>query len=164
MAKKLTDKQEAFCREYIVDYNATQAAIRAGYSEKTAKEIASENLTKPNVQERLQELNKAAVERNEIQVDEVLRFLVDALRVDISEFIENGSYGLTLKDLQELPIEARRLIHKVSFRKGSNVEFELPKKLDVAEKLMKYFGAYEKDNNQKQQLPPIFVVQAKEDD
>jgi phage terminase small subunit len=43
----LTDKQAAFCREYLIDLNGTQAAIRAGYSEKTAKDIAAENLQNP---------------------------------------------------------------------------------------------------------------------
>ena len=47
--KKLTARQERFCREYIIDYNATKAAVRAGYSEKTAKSIGSENLTKPDI-------------------------------------------------------------------------------------------------------------------
>lgn len=46
----LTEKQKIFCREYIYDWNGTRAAIAAGYSEKTATVIASENLTKPNVQ------------------------------------------------------------------------------------------------------------------
>lgn len=50
---KLTDKQERFCYEYCIDMNATQAAIRAGYSEDTAKEIGCENLTKPNIKERI---------------------------------------------------------------------------------------------------------------
>ena len=45
----LTDKQEMFCREYLIDLNATQAAIRAGYSEKTANRTASENLSKPDI-------------------------------------------------------------------------------------------------------------------
>ena len=45
----LTAKQEMFVKEYLIDLNATQAAIRAGYSPDTAKEIGCENLTKPNV-------------------------------------------------------------------------------------------------------------------
>ena len=45
----LTDKQEMFCREYLVDLNATQAAIRAGYSDKTARSVGNENLTKPDI-------------------------------------------------------------------------------------------------------------------
>ncbi len=69
---KLTDKQEMFCREYIVDFNASKAAIRAGYSEKTAKEIASQNLTKLNIQERIAILMKERTERVEIDADWVL--------------------------------------------------------------------------------------------
>ncbi|HHS3623431.1 TPA: terminase small subunit, partial [Proteus mirabilis] len=45
MNMALTDKQEMFCREYLIDLNATQAAIRAGYSERTANRTASENLS-----------------------------------------------------------------------------------------------------------------------
>lgn len=56
MAGKLTPKQERFCVEYVKDLNATQAAIRAGYSEKTAKAIGSENLTKPDVAARVESL------------------------------------------------------------------------------------------------------------
>ena len=48
---KLTPKQKRFCDEYLIDLNATQAAIRAGYSEKTAKEIGCENLTKPHIRD-----------------------------------------------------------------------------------------------------------------
>ena len=59
---KLTPKQELFCKEYLVDLNATQAAIRAGYSVKTAKAMGCENLTKPDVAERIQ---AAMAERSE---------------------------------------------------------------------------------------------------
>ena len=53
---KLTDKQEAFCKEYLIDFNATQAAIRAGYSEKTAYNAGWQNVNKCEIQERLTEL------------------------------------------------------------------------------------------------------------
>lgn len=46
---KLTPKQENFCHEYLTDSNGTQAAIRAGYSQKTARSIAEENLSKPDL-------------------------------------------------------------------------------------------------------------------
>ena len=52
----LTDKQEKFCYEYCWDFNATQAAIRAGYSQKTAKEIGCQNLTKLNIQSEIKKL------------------------------------------------------------------------------------------------------------
>lgn len=77
MEKKLTPKQELFCKEYLVDLNATQAAIRAGYSEKTAKEIGCENLTKPNIQNYVQELIGERSERVEITAENVLKDIVE---------------------------------------------------------------------------------------
>jgi phage terminase small subunit len=55
---KLTDKQEMFCKEYLIDLNATQAAIRAGYSKKTANEQGSQNLVKLSIQKRIAELKE----------------------------------------------------------------------------------------------------------
>lgn len=46
----MTDKQKRFCEEYMIDLNATQAAIRAGYSPKTAHQTGAENLSKPVIQ------------------------------------------------------------------------------------------------------------------
>ena len=60
--KTLSPKQQRFVEEYLVDLNATQAAVRAGYSKKTARAIASENLAKPNIQEAVA---KAKQERSE---------------------------------------------------------------------------------------------------
>lgn len=71
----LTDKQAAFCREYLIDLNGTQAAIRAGYSEKTAKDIAAENLAKPNIQNRIQRVINTRNERLDVDVDYVLKRL-----------------------------------------------------------------------------------------
>lgn len=72
---KLTAKQERFCIEYIIDLNATQAAIRAGYSKKTANRIASENLSKLDIQRKIQELQQERAERTEITQDRVLKEL-----------------------------------------------------------------------------------------
>ena len=72
---KLTAKQERFCTEYIIDLNATQAAIRAGYSVKTANRIASENLSKPDIQKKIQKLQQDRATRTEITQDRVLKEL-----------------------------------------------------------------------------------------
>lgn len=69
---KLTPKQAAFVHEYLVDLNATQAAIRAGYSEKTARSVAAENLAKPNIQQAIQEARDAREKRSMITVEWVL--------------------------------------------------------------------------------------------
>jgi len=78
----LTDRQKMFVKEYVVDFNATQAAIRAGYSEKTARAIASENLTKPYIMEAIQEEVAARNKRVEVSQDYVLK--------TITEVIERG--------------------------------------------------------------------------
>lgn len=72
---KLTDQQKLFCREYIVDYSGKQAAIRAGYSEHTAKFQASDLLTRPNLRAFIQKLLKGQNTRLEINADRVLREL-----------------------------------------------------------------------------------------
>lgn len=58
----LTDKQEQFCLEYVVDYNATQAALRSGYSENSAYSIGWENLRKPEIAARVKELSNATAD------------------------------------------------------------------------------------------------------
>jgi phage terminase small subunit len=70
---KLTTKQEAFCKEYLIDLNATQAAIRAGYSEKTAYSIGNENLSKPEIAERIQEAMAKRSAETEITAEWVLK-------------------------------------------------------------------------------------------
>lgn len=68
----LTPKQERFVAEYQVDFNATQAAIRAGYSPRSAKAIGQENLTKPDIQTALRAAMDQAAQRLEITRDRVL--------------------------------------------------------------------------------------------
>lgn len=77
---KMTAKQKRFCDEYLIDLNATQAAIRAGYSERNANNIASENLAKPNIKKYIEE--RMAEKESELIAtqDEVLRYLTSVLR------------------------------------------------------------------------------------
>jgi len=79
---KLTDKQKQFVEEYLVDLNATQAAIRAGYSEQTAYSIGQRLLKKVEVQEAIQQAQNKRSERTQITQDEVIRRLIE--NVDIS--------------------------------------------------------------------------------
>ncbi|SET17061.1 terminase small subunit [Thorsellia anophelis] len=86
----ITKKQELFCREYIINFNATQAAISAGYSEKTATKIGSENLTKPDIQNRISELLNERVERNEINADYVLKRCIEIDELDILDIMDEN--------------------------------------------------------------------------
>ena len=80
---RLTNKQEMFCLEYLIDLNATQAAIRAGYSEKTSYSIGQENLNKPDIATRIQELMNKRSKKTGITAEWVLKgieSLTDELR------------------------------------------------------------------------------------
>ncbi|HCP8712700.1 TPA: terminase small subunit [Escherichia coli] len=97
---KLTDKQELFAREYLKDLNGTQAAIRAGYSEKTANEQASRLLANVNVQKFVAELKSARVEQTGIDAAYVLRRLVEIDQMDVLDILlQNGE----LKPIKDWP-------------------------------------------------------------
>lgn len=78
--KKLTAKQKRFCDEYLIDMNITQAAIRAGYSKKTAYAIGQENLKKPTLKEYIEK--RMAEKEAELVADqaEVMKYLTSVLR------------------------------------------------------------------------------------
>lgn len=97
---KLTAKQEAFCQEYLLDLNATQAAIRAGYSKKTANRIAAENLSKPDLAKRVADLAEKRAKRTQIDADWLLTRLAEEATADLSDlYYESGS----LKPVHEWP-------------------------------------------------------------
>ncbi len=77
----LTDKQRLFCHEYLKDLNGTQAAIRAGYSENSAQEIASQNLSKLMVSEYLEKLKNEKFSKVNIEVDDILQDIIDTRKV-----------------------------------------------------------------------------------
>jgi phage terminase small subunit len=72
LESNLTDKQERFCQEYLIDLNATQAAIRAGYSSNTAYAIGWENLRKPEIHARVKELQKDRLDKLQFSQEWVL--------------------------------------------------------------------------------------------
>jgi len=90
-AKKLTAKQQCFVAEYLVDMNATQAAIRAGYSAKTAGAIGDEVLKKPEIAEAIKSAMDARSERTEITQDMVLRELAKIGFSDLRKMFSNGN-------------------------------------------------------------------------
>lgn len=155
---ELTDKQERFCNEYLIDLNATQSAIRAGYSENTAYAIGSENLKKPEIQERIQELNKARVERTEISQDKVLKEFAKIAFIDIREFYDiNGR----LKLPHDLSDAAAASLSGIDIDEiwgsdmmgnkekiGETKKVRLHNKISALENLGKHLGIFEKDNDQ----------------
>ena len=78
---KLTLKQQRFIEEYLIDFNATQAAIRAGYSEKTAYSVGHENLSKPEIKSEIDRLTAQMTEKAIVTKEMVLQGLLDEARM-----------------------------------------------------------------------------------
>jgi len=114
---KLTSKQQRFCREYLVDLNGTQAAIRAGYSRRTAKQIATENLSKPAIRNWIDEHKRRRAVRTEITVDKVLTDIEDAR----SRAKDAGNFPAELKAME---LQGRHLAMFVD-RKELNLQGDL---------------------------------------
>ena len=85
----LTPKQQRFVEEYLIDLNATQAAIRSGYSEKTAKSIGQENLTKPDIQKAIEEAQSKRAEQTQIDAAYVLKRLVEIDQMDVLDIMDD---------------------------------------------------------------------------
>lgn len=110
---KLTAKQQRFCDEYLVDANATAAAIRAGYSAKTAAVIGAENLIKPNIKnyisQRMAEKESALI----ADQNEVLKYLTSVMRGESRSsvvVVENtGDFMSAAREMEKAPDEKERL-------------------------------------------------------
>ena len=100
MNAKLTARQERFILEYLVDLNATQAAIRAGYSAKSARAIACENLAKPDIQEAIALAKQARAEATKIDSEWVLRQAV-ALYQRVTQEIKPALHPKTRKQMKD---------------------------------------------------------------
>lgn len=85
----LTLKQQRFVEEYLIDFNGAQAAIRAGYSESSAKEIAAENLTKPNIKAEIDKRTAEVSERALITKEMVIQGLLN----EAQEYSEGSSHS-----------------------------------------------------------------------
>lgn len=90
----LTPKQQKFADEYLIDLNATQAAIRAGYSPKTAKEIGAENLTKPNIRAYIDERMAEHSARTGVNQERIIRELARIAFLDPTQLVNMDSAEL----------------------------------------------------------------------
>ena len=113
---KLTDKQIMFCKEYIKDFNATRAAEASGYSKKTARQIATENLTKPYIQNFISKLTVKRNKNLELSAEKVVSEL---MKIGFAnEFDIEGFEKLEMKDkIKALEMLAR---HTGAFNKDDS--------------------------------------------
>lgn len=151
---KLTPKQIRFVDEYLVDFNATQAAIRAGYSEKNAYQIGSENLRKPQIQSEIARRQKDLQRRTEISQDRVVKELARIAFADASDYacIETYMYEnkegtlspiqvVSPKDTGVLSDDQRAAI--AGIKQGANgIEIKLHDKIKALELLGRHIGMF----------------------
>ena len=89
---KITNKQKQFCIEYLIDFNATKAAIRAGYSPRSARQIGSDLLTKHDIQQEMQRIANKAVDKTEVSVERIVKEYADIAFSDFGKlYDENGN-------------------------------------------------------------------------
>lgn len=135
--EKMTAKQRLFCDEYLIDLNATQAAIRAGYSKKTAGVIGDENLKKPYIKEYIEKRmaeKEAALIANQ---DEVLKYLTSVMRREMKEAIV-----VTLQNKVEKWVkdEDTGKLKKQTITEESPAVVDIPAKLSDANKAAELLG------------------------
>jgi phage terminase small subunit len=150
---KPTEKMMRFVAEIQIDGNGTQAAIRAGYSKKSAYAMAAENLRKPQIIKAIAEGKKAAVERNKISIDRVIQ---EAARLALFDPRKMFHADGTPKSIHELDDDTAACVaglDVVSIGSGESVgtvlKYKLAPKGQAIDTLMKYLGGYEKHNAQR---------------
>ena len=114
VTQKLTPKEQRFCDEYIVDLNATQAAIRAGYSRHTARSIGSENLTKPAIINQIEYAKTERATQTGIDAAWVVTRLANEVEADINDIYDD--------DGAVLPVSEWPLIWRQGLVTGIDVE------------------------------------------
>ena len=143
---KLTDKQRRFCDEYLVDLNATQAAIRAGYSPDSAQQIGSENLSKPVIKNVIAKAMAERSRRTGVSQDRVLNELAKMAFVNIADVINledatirDGAADADLACIQSVKIKPSQF--------GEEREIKLYDKKSSLELIGRHLGMWNGDSN-----------------
>ena len=150
-------RQEAFCQQYIIYLNGTKAAIKAGYSKKTANEQAARLLANVSIKDRIAFLQAELAERNKLKADDVINELKSLGFWNIKDFIGTDN---AIKDLSKLSRAKTKPVVGIKSREvrtklGETTTSEFTTELKLADKrsalvdLGRHIGIFEKDNNQK---------------
>jgi len=166
---KLSIKQQRFCEEYTIDFNGTQAAIRAGYSKKTANEQASRLLANVNIQNFIKSLQEETSNRLNITKEMLIEEYAKIAFFDIRE-VFNVDGGLI--DIKQLDSKSAGAIASIESLEewgkddaGDSIIIGTTKKVKVFDKIRalqdlgKHLGLFEKDNDQKKFQTQVTIFQ-----
>ncbi|WDL97812.1 terminase small subunit [Alicyclobacillus sp. ALC3] len=146
MSGKLTPKQQAFVREYLVDLNATQAAIRAGYSQRNADKIASQLLGKTRVSDAISAAMHKREQRTEITQDMVLNQLAKIAFADIKNTVEWDDRNIRIRPSDEVDGTIVQSITQTEIKGIVSKEVKLNDRMRALELLGRHLGMFGKDN------------------
>lgn len=141
----MSPKQQRFVEEYLIDLNATAAAKRAGYSERTAQEQSSRLLSNVMVQQAIQAAQESRSKRTEIKADAVLAELAKIAFSDMRTFAEWGPGGVKLKPSEELAPDQSACVAEVSestSKDGGSLRFKLHSKTEALSLLGKHLKLF----------------------
>jgi len=156
---KITEKQKRFVAEYLVDLNATQAAIRAGYSPKTANEQGARLLTKVSVQEHLQKQQAKLRNKLEITQERVIEELAAIAFANGTDFVTVTSSGLLhIKPTSQVDKQKLPAIAGIKYGANLGVEIKLHDKVRALELLGKHLGVFDSKGGSGEQENNIFDV------
>ena len=139
----LKPKQQNFIEEYLIDFNGTQAAIRAGYSPKSAAETAYENLRKPQIIEALAQRRDELAATNDATPERVMAEYALIGFADIGDYVQWDCDGITLTGSSELAEGASRAVSEVTEVKtehGTTIKFKLHDKKGALDSLCRMMG------------------------
>lgn len=155
MARKLTPKQERFIEEYLVDLNATQAAIRAGYSERSADVTGSKLLGNAKVAAAVAHAQARRGARVGAEADDVLREFARLGLYDPADIASQPMHGP--EDIAKLPEHVRRAVIGWGWDKFGNFTLKLANKQAALDSMAKHFGMYIERVEHSGELPVIVV-------
>lgn len=138
----MTKKQKIFCEEYLIDLNATQAAIRAGYSSDTAKEIGCENLTKPNIRTYIDKAMAERSKRTGVNSDRVVMELAKIAFVNATDVIDTKTATVKETALPEDTAAIQSVKVKTFGEDGLEREIKMADKMKALELLGKHLGMF----------------------
>ena len=162
--RKITNKQQRFCEEYLIDLNAAEAARRAGYSSKRADQIGYENLRKPELAALIRQLMAKRAERTRISADAVLQEIARIAFANMGDYvIEFGQKPMKLVRYEDIPSEKKAAIAEMTettTKEGVNRRFKLHDKLKALDMLAKHLGLYEPNDGSRSETTAADLAEA----
>jgi phage terminase small subunit len=137
---RYTAREQAFCKNWLVTMNASEAARRSGYSEKAAAAIGAELLRKPKIQARIEEMRSEVAETVGLSPHMLAAELKRIALSDIGDFVDFGPRGVKLKHSDQVDTRCVAEVSESTTKDGGSIRFKLHDKKGAIDSLNKMFG------------------------